>query len=309
MTSAHKPVLVLGLGNVLMGDEGVGSHIAGRLNEDPRLPAHVEALAGGTDLLRLASRIEKARHVILVDALLDARHPGRVEFVRESLAEFDTGQGHAHHLSSIQALELLRLLDPALASVRFTLALVAISGATPGLELSPPLAAALPGIVESILDHCGLPPAFQICGSCRLSWATWEAFVLDPAVRLLGLQAVIANPDLNLLVFEHRCGSSISILARRLRHLLPGPAEGRPTTSLFATGQCHGHCRFLEDLEVCDSPCVNAHDRKLILLVNQMKKEACRTGAPPVCPPTPPAAAATSPPDPRAAPASRQSTS
>lgn len=277
MTPAHKPVLVLGLGNPIMGDEGVGWHIVGRLNKDPRLPAHVEALACCTDLLRHASRIEKARHVILVDALLDARHPGRVEFVRRSFADFDTRQGHAHHLSSVQALELLRLLDPALASVRFTFALVAISGATPGAELSPPLAAALPGIVDAVLEHCGPPPAFQICGSCKLSWPTWDSFVLDPAVRLLGFQAVIANPDLNLLVFEHRCGSSISILARRLRHLLPEPEWCRPSATLFATGQCHGHCRFLADLEMCDSPCVNAYDRRLILLVNQMKKEASRT--------------------------------
>ena len=76
---------------------------------------------------------------------------------------------------------------------------------------------------------------FQICGSCKRAWATWDSFVLGPAVRLLGLQFELALPDCNLLVFEHGCGSSISILSRRLRHLLPEPRLGDPTVRLMGT--------------------------------------------------------------------------
>lgn len=121
--------------------------------------------------------------------------------------------------------------------------------------------------------ECAARP-FQICGSCRGTWSTWDSFVLDPAVRLLGLQSVITNPDVNLLVFEHRCGSSISILSKRLRHLLPEPEPGDPPARLLGTDQCRGHCLHLEDLEACDAPCSNARDRELILLVQRMRKEA-----------------------------------
>jgi len=121
--------------------------------------------------------------------------------------------------------------------------------------------------------ECAARP-FQVCGSCKCAWSTWDSFVLDPAVRLLGLQAVITNPDINLLVFEHGCGSSISILSRRLRHLLPEPEPGHPTARLLGTDQCRGHCLLLKDLEACDAPCSNARDRKLIQLVQRMKKEA-----------------------------------
>jgi hypothetical protein len=114
---------------------------------------------------------------------------------------------------------------------------------------------------------------FQTCGSCKRAWPTWDSFVLDPAVRLLGFQSLVANPDFNALVFEHRCGSSISILTPRLRHLLPEPEPGDPTDSLRGTDPCRGHCRFLEDLEACDAPCRNARDRKLILLIQRMKKD------------------------------------
>ena len=115
---------------------------------------------------------------------------------------------------------------------------------------------------------------FQTCGSCRRAWPDWDSFVLDSAVRLLGLQFEITHPDVNLLVFEHGCGSSISILSRRLRHLLPEAEPGDPPARLMGTDQCRGHCLHLEDLEACDAPCSNARDRELILLVQRMRKEA-----------------------------------
>jgi hypothetical protein len=115
---------------------------------------------------------------------------------------------------------------------------------------------------------------FQICGSCKRAWPSWDSFVLDPAVRLLGLQAVFTNRDFNALVFEHRCGSSISVLTPRLRHLLPEPEPADPPARLLGTEQCQKHCLHLEDLEACDAPCANARDRELILLVQRMKKEA-----------------------------------
>jgi hypothetical protein len=111
--------------------------------------------------------------------------------------------------------------------------------------------------------------AFKRCATCGSAWAAWDDFVLDPAVRLLGLQVVAGSPDFNALVFEHRCGNSLSVLAPRLRHLLPEAEREAPT--LMGTDQCRGHCRFLEDLAACDAPCGNARDRKLILLVERLK--------------------------------------
>jgi hypothetical protein len=120
----------------------------------------------------------------------------------------------------------------------------------------------------------GVTAPFQMCGACKRVWSTWDTFVLDPAVRLLGMQSLVTKPDANLLVFEHACGSSISILTRRVRHLLPEPELGDPAGRLMGTDQCRGHCLRLEDLEACDAPCSNARDRELILLVQRMKKES-----------------------------------
>ena len=119
--------------------------------------------------------------------------------------------------------------------------------------------------------ECAAGP-FQVCGSCKQAWTSLDGFVLDSSVRLLGLQFEATHPDVNLLVFEHSCGSSISILSRRLYSLLPEPEPGDPRTTLRGTAQCRGHCRRLGDLAACDAPCINARDRNLILLVQEMRK-------------------------------------
>jgi len=119
----------------------------------------------------------------------------------------------------------------------------------------------------------------KICGSCRHVWPDWRSFVQDPAVRLLGLQAVPGLPDANLLVFEHRCGSSVSVLARRLRHLLSAEDQAAENPLLFGTETCSGHCRVIEDLASCDRPCANARDRRLAILIAAAKKgEQTRLG-------------------------------
>lgn len=113
---------------------------------------------------------------------------------------------------------------------------------------------------------------FQTCGSCNQRWTDWKHFLLDARVRFLGLQASPQLSEANLLVFEHRCGSSISILASRLRHLLPVAGDEEQNRRLYGSEMCREHCNRLEDLEVCDRPCTNAYDRRLVQLLVKMKQ-------------------------------------
>ena len=141
-----KPRLAIGLGNPLMGDEGIGWHVARRLAADPRLPADAEAIPGGTDLLGCAGRIEGRSRVVVIDAILDDAEPGSVSVVNGDL---DERQEHAHHLSAPQAIKLLEMLTPA----RFTVLGVSVRAARLGEELSPALAARLPAIVDRALEE------------------------------------------------------------------------------------------------------------------------------------------------------------
>lgn len=148
MTAA---TLVVGLGGSLAGDDAIGLILARELAADPRLPGQVEVLEGGADLLRLGPALVERCRVVLVDAI--AAYAGETEpLVREHpLTGIDQRQGHAHQLSAVQALDLLRLLEPGLARVRFTWFLVPVHAVGPSSELSPDLAARLPHLVDSLL--------------------------------------------------------------------------------------------------------------------------------------------------------------
>lgn len=147
-----KPNLLIGLGNPLMGDEGIGWHVVERLAGDPRLPQDTELLQAGTDLLPYAGHMEGRERVILVDALLDSSEPGTTSVFENDFLGVDDRQPHVHHLSLVQSLRLLRIAAPSLAAVRFTLLAIAIDSATLSLDLSPALSARVPRIVDRLLE-------------------------------------------------------------------------------------------------------------------------------------------------------------
>ena len=75
--NTDKKTLILGLGNVIMGDEGVGVHVV-RALEKHRLPSNVECLDGGTGGFILLEPLQNADHIVLIDATADGNPPGTV---------------------------------------------------------------------------------------------------------------------------------------------------------------------------------------------------------------------------------------
>ena len=69
-------VLVLGLGNVLLGDDGLGAAAVARVERDYRVPAGVRLEDGGTLGLSLLGLLAESEHVILVDAVRADGPPG-----------------------------------------------------------------------------------------------------------------------------------------------------------------------------------------------------------------------------------------
>ena len=145
--SDSPSILVLGLGNPLMGDDGFGLAVLHRLETEWNLPARVSLVDGGTWGMQLLPDIEAATHLLLLDAIDARRGPGAaVRLTRDELPRY-----FAHKLSPHQ-IDLREVL--ALAELRGTLPgeVVAI-GAQPlvlelGVDLSPPLAAAVDDAVE-----------------------------------------------------------------------------------------------------------------------------------------------------------------
>lgn len=74
-------ILILGIGNVLMGDEGIGVHVVNAV-EKAALPPGVDCLDGGTGSFLLLEPMQTAEKVILIDATIDGSPPGTIRRLR-----------------------------------------------------------------------------------------------------------------------------------------------------------------------------------------------------------------------------------
>ena len=83
MNSANR-TLVLGLGNPLMGDDGVGVAVLERLRSEWVVPPQVELIDGGTWGMNLLPFVETARHLILIDAIRTGAAPGTLTVLERS---------------------------------------------------------------------------------------------------------------------------------------------------------------------------------------------------------------------------------
>lgn len=80
-------IVVLGVGNILLSDEGAGVHAAQRMIARYTFAKNVRVLDGGvTGMVGLLPIIEETDHLILLDAVLDPGPPGTVR--RYSLSDF-----------------------------------------------------------------------------------------------------------------------------------------------------------------------------------------------------------------------------
>jgi hydrogenase maturation protease len=152
-----KSLLILGLGNVLLRDDGVGSAAVAALIEQYEVPEGASVLDGGTLGLALLPYVEDAASVILVDAVKADAPAGTL--VR--LERGDVGPAVATRLSPHQ-IGVADLLDGAHWRDRYPSRVLLLGIVPESLDLdvglSPPVAAALPDLVACVVEEaraCG----------------------------------------------------------------------------------------------------------------------------------------------------------
>ncbi len=145
--------LVLGIGNPLMQDDGVGVHVVQHLKTDnPDLP-QVEFMDGGTLGFSLIGAIEDATNLIVIDAAQLSAAPGSVRiFLGE---EMDLFLGRQKN-SSVHDVTLVDLMSIALLSDQLP-ARRALIGIQPGVidwstELTPAIKKAIPNVCNIALE-------------------------------------------------------------------------------------------------------------------------------------------------------------
>jgi hydrogenase maturation protease len=168
--SPTHPVLVLGLGNILLRDEGIGVHVV-RAMQDMILPTGVELYDGGTAGFALRDVLANRPKVIVIDAI-DAGHaPGTVlRLDPRDLAERPEVKLSLHEVSFAETLRAAERLGLAPREV-------VILGVQPqtvacGLDLSPQIAGLIPQIVELVRAELERTPQAEAdCGDAARSAA------------------------------------------------------------------------------------------------------------------------------------------
>lgn len=145
MAGAEPRTLVLGIGNVLLGDEGIGVHVVRRL-EERGLPEHCRALDGGTGGLQLLGELQSAERVVLVDATVDGGPPGRARTLHPRFSSDYPRTLTAHDIGLKDLLDAFHLLGDGP-----EVTLVAIS-VDPPLDLETALSPELARRVDALAD-------------------------------------------------------------------------------------------------------------------------------------------------------------
>jgi hydrogenase maturation protease len=153
--SERPPTLVLGVGNILLRDEGIGVRVVEAL-QLVDLPDNVEVLDGGTASMALLDTLSSRDKVIVIDAIKGNNAPGTL--YRLAPGDIATGKGtrtSVHQIGLLDALAHIECLGHAPREV-------VIYGVEPkeidwGMDLTPEVEAAIPRVVKLVLDELCRP--------------------------------------------------------------------------------------------------------------------------------------------------------
>ncbi len=140
-------ILILGIGNYLMGDEGVGVHVVQALSKI-KLPGNVDIMDGGTGSFDLMPIMAQYPLVIFIDATMDFRPPGTIDVLYPKFAADFPSVLSAHDVGlkdMIDALEFKGELP------KIILITVSIKGMIPmSIQLTEYVQKSIPKVIETI---------------------------------------------------------------------------------------------------------------------------------------------------------------
>jgi hydrogenase maturation protease len=146
-------IIVLGVGNILLKDEGVGVRTIEALQARYSFPENVKIVDGGTQGLWLLSTLQQTDHLVVVDAVLGDGPPGtHYRLERQDLPIGLRAKTSAHDSDLVECLNICTMLEEGPKSV----VIVGIQPAdiTPyGIELTPVVAAKVDELIDRVLDE------------------------------------------------------------------------------------------------------------------------------------------------------------
>ena len=137
---AEKETLVLGVGNLLLKDEGVGIHVIKAL-ENEKLPAHVHLMDGGTGGLHLLSWLQGYDRIIMIDA---------VRLIQPRYATDFPPLMSAHEIGLKDMIDAMILTDDLPETHLIVISALNINEV--GMDLTPEVKAAVPKVIRMIQE-------------------------------------------------------------------------------------------------------------------------------------------------------------
>ena len=140
-------ILVMGIGNYLMADEGVGVHVAQRLAK-LSLPDTVDVVDGGTGGFHLLEYFENYSKIILVDATLDDQPAGTIRLIKPRFASDFPKSMSTHDIGLKDMVSSLQLMGKAPEIFLFVVSIGSVQDQ--GIELTNAAEEKVPLIIENI---------------------------------------------------------------------------------------------------------------------------------------------------------------
>lgn len=142
-------LLIMGVGNYLMGDEGVGVHAAQKLLSSG-LPDYVDVVDGGTGGFHLLEYFEKYNRVILVDATLDGQKAGTIRLIKPKYAADFPKSMSTHDIGLRDMVNSLQLLEKIPEMYLFVVSIEFIQ--QQGVEMTDEVEAAMPELLNQVTE-------------------------------------------------------------------------------------------------------------------------------------------------------------
>ena len=156
LTETVEKTMILGVGNLLLRDEGVGVHVAINLQEYS-LPDNIEVIEGGTDGFKLFHLIMEADRLIVVDCVKGGDEPASI--YRFEIDDFDHFPDlYKTSVHQVSITEVIKLTGTMRTPPRTTIIGIEPDEISMSMELSPGIQAKLPKVLEIVLETAGLDP-------------------------------------------------------------------------------------------------------------------------------------------------------
>jgi hydrogenase maturation protease len=146
-----RKIIILGIGNLLLSDEGIGVHVANELLKMD-LPPEVSVVEGGTDGFRLLNIITEADRLIVIDAVRGGEEPGSIyRFDINEIRSVPTGfKTSVHQIGILEVINLSELIGK---TPQATVIGVEPKSLEMSMELSPEVKAKVPRVIELVLNE------------------------------------------------------------------------------------------------------------------------------------------------------------